>query len=755
VKRYTTLFVLLFIHQMMMLCLCSNANALAKPTHQAITSYVAQHEVCGFSLNSFLRAQLGLPDGVMQPLAANPEYGEGNMLVIDWLIHGAKKEDEPLMRSFRHFHNPLSSWSEAGLSNSRLGSSSVLWAQYREQVYGKYCWQDVRNYYGLALTGVDQETREHFFVETFRGLGQLMHLIQDASVPLHTRDDPHVIFNYEDWIDRFSAGPEASRFLGWLGDNNNYGYNRSLFYQTPEDNGREDFWYPFATLFDSDQYMGENPEITISSVIGLAEYSNANFLSRDKMFGAFPHPSWEDVHIGVCEIEDPRDPSRTVARQYYIQARDNYVVSSNVGDHNGYCLATVGFLRDYVASYFSEWGQILRAYESPGLDSKVYEDYAKRLIPRAVGYSAAVLDYFFRGRLEVDALPYIIEYDGQSCVHGIRVKIRNVTPTQEPMTGGTFALLVQYTNVGRGTSPEHGDTYLQLNDVWGNLYIPCDRLEANGGDQIELEFYTPIPASSGDPHVPIPIDYYDSIKCWLVYRGQLGTEHDAVIGKAFTLGEIKFNEDWTDGFTGTHAWAHTDINRFNQNPDNGVSANRIEVLYNPLFPEYQVLNASSLVKENIRYDSYSSYRGNQSIVGDAFDGEYMDIFPIVITPQSYLQLRIDEMSLTGVTHSAFTDTQFFRLNFNNGYNIVYTRSGQLSSWNSTTARYDIGGPPGSYLVTNIYDSLLASNIVPPEPLILEGIEFRQYFFDLQEQSETEHRQRMTIDYVRIIEESTR
>ena len=37
-----------------------------------------------------------------------------------------------------------------------------------------------------------------------------------------------------------------------------------------------------------------------------------------------------------------------------------------------------------------------------GLDDNVFRDYAARLIPRAVGYSAALLDYFFRGRLDVD-----------------------------------------------------------------------------------------------------------------------------------------------------------------------------------------------------------------------------------------------------------------------------------------------------------------------------------------------------------------
>lgn len=38
------------------------------------------------------------------------------------------------------------------------------------------------------------------------------------------------------------------------------------------------------------------------------------------------------------------------------------------------------------------------------LDSRVYEDYAALLLPRAIGYSAGLLDYFFRGRTEFEGI---------------------------------------------------------------------------------------------------------------------------------------------------------------------------------------------------------------------------------------------------------------------------------------------------------------------------------------------------------------
>ncbi|MDH5297106.1 MAG: hypothetical protein OEW26_08250, partial [Nitrospirota bacterium] len=42
------------------------------------------------------------------------------------------------------------------------------------------------------------------------------------------------------------------------------------------------------------------------------------------------------------------------------------------------------------------------------LDDLVYEAYSTNLIPRAVGYSAAVLNYFFRGEVEVIEQTYSV-----------------------------------------------------------------------------------------------------------------------------------------------------------------------------------------------------------------------------------------------------------------------------------------------------------------------------------------------------------
>jgi hypothetical protein len=45
-------------------------------------------------------------------------------------------------------------------------------------------------------------------------------------------------------------------------------------------------------------------------------------------------------------------------------------------------------------------------YRTFFLDELCHQDYAEKIVPRAVGYSAALLDYFFRGTLSIRH-PYV------------------------------------------------------------------------------------------------------------------------------------------------------------------------------------------------------------------------------------------------------------------------------------------------------------------------------------------------------------
>jgi len=115
--------------------------------------------------------------------------------IKEWLQEGGKDEDSG-SRSLNHFHDPTKIWNQSGLKNSSFGASSLLWAQ--DQNSNTWSWLSAQNYYYQALTNSQKTVREKNFADTFQALGQVMHLLADASLPEHTRNDIHVF----SWIDK-------------------------------------------------------------------------------------------------------------------------------------------------------------------------------------------------------------------------------------------------------------------------------------------------------------------------------------------------------------------------------------------------------------------------------------------------------------------------------------------------------------------------------------------------------------------------
>lgn len=150
-------------------------------------------------------------------------------------------------------------------------------------------------------------SRDNYFAEMFRGIGQLMHLVEDLSVPKHTRDDGHYIFyNYEKWVK--DTGSDGSPNVGIdplagivrvrnSGDLQGFTIITPVFYDSSAPGNPNPLApVPFANLFDTRQYIGSNPNITLQGNIGLSEYTNANYISPDSMFtDKFPYPAWSSI----------------------------------------------------------------------------------------------------------------------------------------------------------------------------------------------------------------------------------------------------------------------------------------------------------------------------------------------------------------------------------------------------------------------------------------------------------------------------
>jgi hypothetical protein len=581
-----------------------------------------------------------------------------------------------------------------------------VWAQNPNQdPGGGWSWHDAREYFYQGLTATSKIERESQFANAFRALGQLSHLIQDASVPAHVRNDIHIGFHYEKWLENIRQ-KNPGTFNSYI--SSPVSFDPSIL------NGVPDYWapIPIARIFDTDKYDGNNPDMTVPypigifGPVGITEYTNANFFSEGTIFSKrFSYPKLTSATVVRHYITDPRNPSRIVARSYYEKTGD--------GD-TGYRLAAVNFLEDYKTEYIPQYGDS----EIYSLDEVVYDDYARRLLPRAIGYSAGLLEYFFRGKLQVTAIPIFYK---ESIIY-LRAKIKNMTPN-ETMTDGTFTLTYSY-------RPSRGKAN-GSDDVWGQSPLVSSGTLLYDGEEKVIDFWLPN---------PIPKENYNSAKFTLAFKGKLGNEEGAVIGKAFTIGEVKFAEEWGNGLNGNYSWAHTDFNLFDQNPANGSTSN--------------VMEADTLIKDNTRYVGHKTARVNESFLDYEYNnGQFRDSLRILITPDTYLQFKIDAMWINEIPPAPPGYTNHWQaliLYFNNGLSLQYFQPGQgmYTGPNTGYLTFQLG----LIIVDNIYDMFKGSGItVPDGPLNVEGISFLQKLFMLDEPSTVYHRQYMEIDSIRIIE----
>lgn len=465
-------------------------------THREIARRAAAAEVS--SVDRILREQLGFDRGIREAFNGRE--------VTELIGEGAVSEDVPVWRTFNHFHNPLEPWDQAGLNVlGASGQSSVLWQQNPNQDTtivrvglffpqaggGNRSWQDARREYLLALTEREKKDRDIQLGNTFETLGHLTHLIQDAT-PAHTRNDSHPIYEgYERHVERVRAAPAGSArrtlFDSWL----NSGPKIppiSIFTPT----GDTQAPVPIARLIDTDTFDGLNAAPLTNLTIGVAEYTNGNFLSDDTIFSGFTLPRRESL-AGQSFFE-PADQQR-----YFEKVGEGQTIRHFVAE------STLNVPVNEELGGPVDQGLVLTRL--------VYQDYAAELIPRAVGYSAGLLDYFFRGRLDVDVVA--------SAADPSQLELSVTNRSSETIGPGTLFLYAEDADGVRCPVPTFGSD--SVPDADPN----CP--PGNGAQPVSTT------VAPGDPVSALSLTFQkpQSARFVLVYEGQLGLEENAVIGKVF------------------------------------------------------------------------------------------------------------------------------------------------------------------------------------------------------------------------------
>ena len=494
-------------------------------THKDFTEIAIQKSTLSSNKGDYL-SLIGFEDGVLETLqwegnVCDDETKKTACNVIEWLTNGAEKEDErkynlifnASVRCFNHFHDPIGN---KGLSDDITGQSALEWAQDANsqfgEVEGDQSWSMVRTLFSQGLTGATETERNADLAAMFKGLGHQMHLVQDMGVPYHVRNDAHAEDSLFHW---YNMGNRNIRYFEYWVKKKQDIVNPiadspklpTLNYDKLYSKGTAPV--PVSQLWDADKYTeGKIP--TADSAQGLSEYTNGNFFSHDTIFTAdryspghkhyFPYPKMSSTNLSeylsgnmlpeeIISEDGEIDSLLHLKKVNHGEKIDNFV--------------SVGYFSKYEKDDWLPEDVFTRTFY---LDEQCHRAYAEKLVPRAVGYSAALLNYFFRGKMELmpevsdqgDFLGYVIE-----------------NKTEEEGMEGTFE--IYYDNVD-----------CERIKIWsGDLSLgPKD---SDTSKSALFEFDHPEPAVAQEPG-----------KYLIVFNGTLGMEEGAVAGAISVLEENEY-----------------------------------------------------------------------------------------------------------------------------------------------------------------------------------------------------------------------
>ncbi len=453
----------------------------------------------------------------------------------------------PIFRVFNHFYDPINDKPLNGfpltgnnkapdwaIGSSNAFSNPVNPEQGRRNHFTVF---DAREAQYRAITGRDknwnpmaltQTAQNKYWATLFRSLGDVVHLVQDMGQPQHTRNDPHAggKFDgsapfrghksvYEAYIEARAKGEKFEV-------NSTGGATTSVSTQPLKYTG-----YPlpifndYVSYFSTRHLDGTDP----LARRGLADYSNRGFFTAGTNFGNTgnyqqPNPDPSAYIRGFLTTDWKGDPLPSTGAVEIIRGD---VSDTLTGSQDRARLSTYGL-----------WDQFLEqqgATPQYTLSRANYDDMADLLIPRAVAYSAGLLNHFFRGRIE----PEIEQYSGGTVT--MKIINRSLSDTLFELSG-VNELAVVYT----------------YQDTTGEKYgVSVNPVSLASGDDIAAGEKS-AQAYIFDFNPAIPIDAQD-LKLQIVYRGKLGNEEDGIAVGSIEMSSPGFiftpSSVPADGITGT------------------------------------------------------------------------------------------------------------------------------------------------------------------------------------------------------------
>lgn len=499
-----------------------------------------------------------------------------------------------------------------------------------------------------VLDGFERMTR---WTSTINDLGHVIHLVQDAGQPQHVRNDAHgpplavawpeseADAAFEAYTDYRVLGNRSAALATTPGPGNPL---RRMHDDTlPTQNNLPAIWlgspnyYPgggdhvqFSTpvkFFTTRHIETGGDDTSLRNRRGLADLANRSFFTAGTLPGfrecqppgtsgcvptagpTYPLPPNDLSASDYTEVAVPsglRVHGRVVHLAEYAYSITDPVAPNY--DHSVRTLAAYGdkvplvtkgiwhdIIPDDLQPQFLESTGYLITYNNMRYTADV-------LVPRAVGYSAGLIDFFFRGRLEVTPIdqaifavlnqgdPHTMDANGYPRKTGdptkvfgfesVRLRVRNVTAdiiesgtgtTVPQVTGGASSRLVAIARYHRNacykpdmsgervqafsgaiTEPACA-TNLPVRTPYQEISVSAPLTLAVG----ELDGTTPVEKQFDFSADPIPVNATD-LFIQVAYRGKLGDEPDGVAVGIYDVSEPTFAVAWnnTDYFWNGTSW---------------------------------------------------------------------------------------------------------------------------------------------------------------------------------------------------------
>lgn len=441
-----------------LLLLCANhALAYKQPVHMEISEFAGKNSTLNSTTNN-LWATWGLSpttkfpyqqtkNDFHSPSAASYTYAE-------LLSYGADAEDTgegltaPTSRAFSHFFNPQAD-TKLTIPLYTSNHTSPDWSLERNKfgslmnIPGQdFSYNDAQYYFYLAFTSQSGSTRNLNMGKMFQSLGHVIHHLQDMAQPEHTRLDMHcdagpcaLLYEltgnddsslYEEFTQELlncgaivSQAPSSSNIVcsGLRSFNGNYAASKIYLgnYPVPVATNPRDLW-------------------TSANYTGLADFSSANFITSDTPYKLTPYPasvpnSERRLNSSIVNRLLPAsddlpfpdgNPNNTYFTHMTIKdALPNMELGGALTLYQHYRMSFIGLRtvdyntnRSIDISKMASFSIFTERYLLTGFTSfsmrNIFsvnhfnlQQRAELLLPRAAAYSTALLNYFFRYKIDI------------------------------------------------------------------------------------------------------------------------------------------------------------------------------------------------------------------------------------------------------------------------------------------------------------------------------------------------------------------